>query len=47
MGLTKHGHGQILPDPEDSQKTAAQNWTPADQAALDKENESADSDEEC
>ena len=45
VGLTKHGAGEILPDPEDSQKTATQNWTPADEAALAKENADADDDE--
>lgn len=45
MGLTKHGQGEILPDPEDSQKTASKNWTAEDQQALAKENADADTDE--
>lgn len=49
MGLTKHGTGEVLREPEDNAKTASQNWTPADKEALAKENRDADGtdDEEC
>lgn len=42
MGLVKHGTGEILPEPEDSQKTAAANWTADDAKALEQENSDAD-----
>jgi hypothetical protein len=42
MGLKKFGHGEILPDDEQEQKTAAKNWTDEDAQALAEENEQAD-----
>jgi hypothetical protein len=42
MGLTKHGAGEILREPEDNAKTAKKNWTEDDAKALAKENESDD-----
>ena len=42
MGLTKHGHGQVLPEPDDSKKVATTNWSEADEAALEQENLDAD-----
>ena len=34
MGLTKHGSGEVLPEPDDQQKTAAANWTEKDDKEL-------------
>lgn len=46
MGLTKHGQGEVLREPEEQQqKTASKDWTPADAAALAKENADADSED--
>ena len=42
MGFVKHGVGEVLPDPEDNQKTAAANWTEKDQQELAAENEEQD-----
>lgn len=46
MGLQKHGEGEILSEPGDSQKTAAANWTDSDVKELAKENADADQKEE-
>lgn len=43
MALVKHGHGEVLPESEQEQKTASQNWTDKDRAELAQEN--ADGDE--
>ena len=43
MALVKHGHGEVLPESEQEQKTASQNWTDNDRAELAQEN--ADTDE--
>jgi len=40
MGLTKHGHGEVLREEEDIQKTAK--MSDAEKAALDEENQEAD-----
>ena len=42
MGLTKHGSGEVLPDPEDNVKVARQHWTEADRKDLARENERDD-----
>lgn len=42
MPLTKHGAGDILPEPGDKTKTAAANWTEQDEKDLAKENTEAD-----
>lgn len=42
MGLSKYGHGQVLPEPGDSQKTASERWSEKDEEALAQENEEAD-----
>lgn len=39
MGLRKHGTGEILPEPDEDQKTAAKQWTEEDEEALREENE--------
>lgn len=39
VGLVKHGSGEVLPEPEDNQKTASQNWTEQDAKELADENE--------
>lgn len=38
MGIVKHGVGEVLPEPDDQQKTAAANWTADDSAELAAEN---------
>jgi len=38
MGLTKHGRGEVLPEPEETVKTAAKDWSEEDEADLDEEN---------
>lgn len=47
MGLKKFGTGDgvILPEKEDNQKTAKENWTPADEQALREENKDKKDDE--
>lgn len=46
MGLTKHGTGEILPDPDqEQQKTASANWTEQDEKELAKENDVANDEE--
>lgn len=42
LGLTKHGSGDILREPEDTAKTAKKDWTEDDAKALAKENSSDD-----
>lgn len=42
MGLTKHGSGDVLREPEDVAKTAKKDWTEADAQALAKENDDDD-----
>lgn len=42
MGITKHGHGDVLTEPEDDVKTAAANWKPEDEKALKQENAETD-----
>jgi hypothetical protein len=44
LGIVKHGVGEVLPDPDDQQKTAAANWTVDDAAELAAENEEEDVD---
>ena len=44
MGIVKHGHGEILPEEGDDQRTASQNWTDQDREELDRE--IADEDDE-
>lgn len=41
MGLTKHGTGEIIPEPGDeaTAKVAKKEWTEEDEAALAAENE--------
>ena len=36
--MKKFGTGKVLPEQGDDQKTAAQNWTPEDEAELAEEN---------
>lgn len=43
VGFIKHGHGEVLPESEQEQKTASQNWTEEDRKELAREN--ADGDE--
>lgn len=42
MGLTKYGRGDVIPESETEQKTAASNFTEKDRTALDEENSQAD-----
>lgn len=42
MGITKYGHGDVLPEPQDDKKTAAANFTEDDKQALQEENAEAD-----
>ncbi len=44
MGLTKHGHGQVIREDDDNVKIASQAWSEKDREALDAENADADSD---
>jgi hypothetical protein len=34
VGITKHGVGDIIPEPEDNQKTAKADWDNEDEAEL-------------
>lgn len=34
MGFIKHGQGEVLPEDEQEQKTAAANWTDQDREEL-------------
>jgi hypothetical protein len=36
--MKKFGTGQVIPEQEDDQKTAAKHWTPEDEEALVEEN---------
>lgn len=38
VGFVKHGHGEVLPEPEDNKKTASENWSEQDQQELADEN---------
>lgn len=41
--FVKHGTGKVLPDDQQPVESTSENWTEADQEALDAENESEDS----
>lgn len=42
MGIRKYGTGKVLPEDEQEQKTAKENWTDEDQEELEQENKEAD-----
>jgi hypothetical protein len=39
VGIVKHGVGEVLPEPDDQQKSATANWTAEDAAELAAEDE--------
>lgn len=42
MPFIKHATGEVLPEEEETTKTASQQWTETDEAELEQENAEAD-----